>query len=76
MKWSDYVKMKEDPDNYLKQMCYDKVNGFFKDEEKTKLWMETNNPLLGEISPIQMMQLGRYQKLMQFIDSSLEGNRV
>lgn len=75
MKWSEYVKMKEDPDTYLRNMFSDQVNEFFKDKYKTKLWFETTNPLLGNISPNQMMDLGRFQKLGEFIDNSLDGNR-
>jgi len=75
MKWSEYVKMKEDPDSYLRDMFFNDVNEFFKDKDKTKLWFETANPLLGEISPNQMMDLGRFQKLGQFIENSLNENR-
>jgi hypothetical protein len=59
----------------IEEACWGLVNDFFKDEAKTKLWMETKNPLLGEISPIQMIQLGRQEKLLSFINSSLDGNR-
>lgn len=75
MKWSEYVKMKDDPDIYLKHMCYDKVNSFFKNQSKTRVWMETENPGLGGVTPIDMIAMGRYQKLMDFIENCLEGNR-
>jgi uncharacterized protein (DUF2384 family) len=75
MKPSDYTKMKRDPSTYIEAMCWDKVVAFFKDEEKARVWFATSNPLLGEISPNEMMMLGRHQKLIDFINNSLEGNR-
>jgi hypothetical protein len=37
------------------------------DLEKTKLWFETENPLLGHMSPRQMICYGRYAKLKQHV---------
>ena len=48
------------------------VNEFFDDYEKTLLWMVTPNINLGELSPIQMIVVGRYKKLKQFIKNRLE----
>ena len=47
----------------------------FNDLEKSKLWLEVMNPSLGNVTPIQMLKLGRYQKLMEFIYTSLEENK-
>jgi len=51
------------------------VDAFFNDEKKSKIWMVTENPLLGEISPIDMIDAGRFDKLMKFIYTQLEENR-
>ena len=51
------------------------VAGYFKgDLEKTKLWFETDNHLLGDIAPRDMIRYGRYAKLRKFILNALEGN--
>ncbi len=43
------------------------VGEFFKDAQKTAIWFQASNPLLGGISPRDMIRFGRYKKLMQFI---------
>lgn len=50
------------------------VNTHFKDNEKTTLWMNTENPLLGNQEPVEMIFKGRTAKLRKFIESQLEGN--
>ncbi len=50
------------------------VGGFFKDEQKTLLWFSTSNPLLGEIAPRDMIRLGRFKKLLKFIQTALTEN--
>lgn len=50
------------------------VNTFFKDEEKTTLWLNTPNPLLGGQVPHHMIMQGRAAKLRLFIENQLEGN--
>ena len=47
---------------------------FEHDLEKTKLWFESPNPLLGNVSPNEMIKLGRVYKLAMFIDDSLAMN--
>jgi uncharacterized protein (DUF2384 family) len=50
------------------------VAEFFKgDLEKTNLWLNIKNPLLGNISPRDMIRFGRYEKLLKFIQDALEG---
>ena len=45
-----------------------KVAEYFKgDVVKTALWFKASNPLLGNISPRDMIRIGRYKKLMKFI---------
>lgn len=43
---------------------------FNNDAEKTALWFRTINPMLGNISPRDMIRLGRYKKLQKFIYSA------
>lgn len=50
------------------------VNSFFKDEEKSILWMNMPNPMLGDLSPIHMMECGQAAKLKRFIETSLREN--
>ena len=44
------------------------------DWDKTMLWFRTRNPLLGGITPDDMMLSGRHKKLEKFIDNCIEGN--
>jgi len=44
------------------------------DVAKTALWFKTENPLLGKISPRDMIRYGRYEKLRRFVMSALEEN--
>lgn len=41
---------------------------------KTALWFRTPNPLLGDISPRDMIRLGRYSKLIKFITEARRHN--
>lgn len=47
------------------------VAQFFGDEQKTTLWFKTPNPLLGDIAPRDMIKIGRFKKLRQFILQAL-----
>lgn len=51
------------------------VAGHFKDEVKTVQWFTTPNPLLGGISPRDMIRFGRYKKLLKFVQTALAENR-
>lgn len=44
---------------------------YFQDDVKTKLWLQTPNPLLGNTSPKDMIRVGRYKKLLQFVTDAL-----
>jgi hypothetical protein len=44
------------------------------DAAKTALWFKTKNPLLGDISPRDMIRYGRYEKLRRFIMNALDDN--
>lgn len=52
------------------------VAQFFKgDAVKTALWFKTPNPMLGGISPRDMIRFGRYQKLLKFILNAISQNQ-
>lgn len=51
------------------------VAGYFKDEKKTLLWFCMPNPLLGGMSPKDMMRVGRFKKLLNFIQTALDENQ-
>lgn len=44
------------------------------DVAKTALWFKIENPLLGKISPRDMIRYGRYEKLHRFVMSALKEN--
>jgi len=61
--------------NKCTKEAFELVKGYFKgDIRKTFLWFNTINPLLGGIKPIEMIMLGRCDKLLKFISSSIEDN--
>ena len=45
------------------------------DSAKTALWFTMPNPLLGNISPRDMIRFGRYKKLLKFIVNALSENK-
>jgi hypothetical protein len=52
------------------------VAGFFNpDVHKTALWFTVQNPLLGNMSPRDMIRIGRYKRLMAFVVNAIEENR-
>lgn len=59
----------------ISQIYWDKVKNFFNgDAGKTWTWFQTRNPSLGSISPLEMIKLGRVEKLKLFIDNALDEN--
>jgi hypothetical protein len=53
----------------------EQVAGYFKgNAQKTFLWFSLPNSLLGNISPVEMIKLGRYKKLFHFVQNALVGN--
>lgn len=51
------------------------VAQFFEgDITKTSLWFRTKNPMLGNISPRDMIRYGRYEKLRRFVMDALHEN--
>lgn len=52
------------------------VAGFFKNNrDKTFLWFSMPNPLLGGMSPRDMIRVGRFKKLLNFIQTALDENQ-
>jgi hypothetical protein len=53
----------------------EQVAGYFKGNvQKTSLWFSLPNTLLGNISPLHMIKLGRYKKLYHHVQNALAGN--
>lgn len=48
--------------------------GFFHDAAKARAWMVERNPLLGGLSPREMVEAGRGEKLLKFMRQTLEEN--
>lgn len=53
-----------------------KVAGFFMNADKTDLWMSTANPLLGGVSPMQMIRWGCGARLLKFVENQLKENTI
>lgn len=53
----------------------ERVTSFFGDEAKARLWMQTPNPMLGDVSPVDMIVAGRYWKLNRFVTYALAESR-
>jgi hypothetical protein len=51
------------------------VATYFKDASKTNIWFQVPNPLFGGITPRDMIRLGRFKKLMKYIQSALDENK-
>jgi hypothetical protein len=53
-------------------MCFEKILKYFKgDREKAELWMRTKNPMLGDVSPEEMIWNQRQVRLWKFITDAL-----
>lgn len=51
------------------------VGSFFNNEEKTMMWFRIPNPLLGNMTPRDMIRIGKFKRLMRFIQTALEENK-
>jgi uncharacterized protein (DUF2384 family) len=49
------------------------VAEYFGSAEKAALWFKIENPLLGNMSPRDMIRLGRFKKLHRFVFEALGG---
>ncbi len=70
-------KMREDLKERLTEWstAINLVGTFFKNQEKTILWFQISNPLLGGMSPRDMIRVGRFKKLLNFIQTALDENQ-
>lgn len=50
------------------------VASYFNNLDKTMMWFQMPNPKLGNISPRDMIRLGRFKKLYKFITTALDEN--
>jgi hypothetical protein len=48
---------------------------FYYDRKKPRLWLNTPNPLLGGIKPIDMINCGQSEKLLKFVQAMLKENK-
>ena len=44
----------------------------FDNEVKTKLWLQTPNPMLGDVAPRDMIRAGRCNKLLKFVVDAVQ----
>ena len=44
--------------------------------EKTLWWWREENPLLGNVSPLDLIEMGREHKVRQFIDAAIFENKI
>ncbi len=47
------------------------AKAFDGDPEKTTAWFRARNPMLGDVSPRDMIRLGRYERLRKFIINAM-----
>lgn len=55
----------------IANICNLVAGQFAGDAQKTALWFRTKNPMLGDISPRDMIRFGRYDKLRRFVIGAL-----
>jgi hypothetical protein len=55
----------------IANICNMVAQFFSGDRQKTALWFTTKNPMLGDISPRDMIRFGRYDKLRRFVINAL-----
>jgi hypothetical protein len=55
---------------------YELVFRFFNDDKKTRVWLQTPNPMLGGVSPSDMVRMGRYDRLLRFVMRSIKEGQL
>jgi hypothetical protein len=55
----------------IANICTLVAEAFNGDIQKTALWFTTANPLLGDVTPRDMIRIGRYRKLEMFVLGAL-----
>ena len=73
----DHPRMPRELEDRLNEwaVALNLVAQFFGDEQKTVLWFKTPNPLLGDMTPRDMIRIGRFRKLRRFIQNALSENK-
>jgi len=46
------------------------------EDEKISLWMESENPLLGGLTPVHLISINRIHKLAKFVTICVEENQA
>ncbi len=54
---------------------YELVFPFFNDDNMTRIWLRTPNPMLGDICPRDMVRMGGYGRLLRFATHAIEEGR-
>ncbi len=74
----DHPRMPRELEDRMREwaVALNLVAQFFGDEQKTVLWFKTPNPLLGDITPRDMIRIGRFKKLRRFIQNALSENEA
>ena len=60
----------------IERLCEQVVEFFEGNVNRAALWFRLPNPLLGNISPHDMIRFGRYAKLQEFVVEALADNAV
>lgn len=58
----------------IANICELVAEHFDGDPERTVLWFKSKNPILGGLTPRDMIRFGRYQKLIQILMDYKQGN--
>ncbi|MBX4189712.1 hypothetical protein KW791_00220 [Candidatus Parcubacteria bacterium] len=61
----------------IPQEYFDKVRKYFNgDTDKTWVWFKTMNSRFGMFTPLDMLKLGRGEKVKKVIDETLKGKTL
>jgi hypothetical protein len=63
-------------DDELTVLCEQVVGFFDGDVNRAALWFRLPNPLLGDVSPRDMIRYGRYARLQEVVTAALAENVV
>ena len=55
------------------ETIFDIITKHFNSTAKAILWMTTNNPMMGSFSPLDLILLGRGQRILDFIENAKSG---
>lgn len=68
VRWDDAIPAPvRDRMEEIAMTCNLVAEAFGGDAEKTALWFRAKNPLLGDVSPRDMVRLGRFDRLRKYI---------